>query len=477
MMLDVASVAERVLSPGRFFVAPPNSLRIEHIADECIGWEVFRGHLVDPARGGELVRFEAWNVFVDGPQAPAPSPLLSLKWHGDQQTFYVTRQILVHAFEACEDTPGVILSRPVRKWVAELVATVATTRILTELVVASRTVSAVIGTSRLPITSLESPLPAFSLGELAYLPELPTGGEPRRDPIALLEQALAGGWKRIEQAKSLEIALRAAAAVDVPGVAQALNRYASHAERSANEIPALFRTVFNNVALSPYTQFADRMIGVLLELSSLQQPGTAAILDLFSYMLRHLARHLTAFNLTLFHNMGANYPDALFLDALLRAYTQLIERNSELLLSARDDSDATRHEKRLRRRALRAACLIRLQYTGHRVPDAPTSMGENLRVLPAPFVRVPEEQITGQGKRRRTLFDQQPLDAILGDAGRTAFRDAVSDLQSASELRELGMAVFLDRPLGIFHETGAVDRPLLAYEALEVSTAVLAGST
>src|SRR5262249_50750420 len=127
---------------------------------------------------------------------------------------------------------------------------------------------------------------------------------------------------------------------------------------------------------------------------------------------------------------------------------------------------------RIRRRALRQACLVRKHYEGHRVPDAPTSLGENLRVLPESFVRVPEEQITEAGKRRRKLYAEVPTVDILGEPGTHLLRAATDDLVDTDELRELGMALYLDRPLGVLQDPGEADRtPLASYEAFSRSIA------
>jgi hypothetical protein len=188
-------------------------------------------------------------------------------------------------------------------------------------------------------------------------------------------------------------------------------------------------------------------------------------------MLRQLCRHVTAFDLTLFHNFGANYPDALFLDAILKFYLQFVDAHPDLFITHENDASALAREKRWRRRALRQACLIRKQYEGHRVPDAPTSMGENSRVLPAPFARVPEEQILQRATRRRILFEGDPLQNVLSkELPRRVLQESLVDLSNAAELGELGMAQFLDRPLGIFKQPGEVDRtPLLSYEAFSRS--------
>jgi hypothetical protein len=167
-----------------------------------------------------------------------------------------------------------------------------------------------------------------------------------------------------------------------------------------------------------------------------------------------------------FHNFGANYPDALFLDVLLAAYLQLIKTHPGLFGTTSEGSSATADAKRLRRRALRQACLLRGSYEGHPVPDAPTSMGENARVLPAEFIRVPEEQILHAARRSRRLFERQPLSRLLSEAGRHVLDQSCQDFRHPAEVRELGMALFLDRPLGACKEPGEVDRtPLVSYEA------------
>lgn len=461
MTPDLVRLAvDRALCPGSFFVAPPAKLRIEQVAEESVRWEIFRGHLLEPAHSRETGRFAAWHVFLDSPEARAEAPLLTIRHAREPNAIHVTRQILTAGFEAYEESPGVILTRPVEKWVAELVGTIESPEADADRVAGELEhllFLAVIGTSRLPITSLESPLPDFSLGRLAYLPGLAAGEQPWDDPIAFLARALEGDRPLVEQAKALETALRA------PGdrsPASVLGEV--HGKRRVAE---LLRAVFNGAALSPYTKFVDALVLLVVQLADARWFGPAEALDVLGYMLRHLCRHLTAFDLAVFHSFGANYPDALFLEALLRAYLQLAQRHPDLLF---DPSPSGRR----RRRALRQACLVRRRYEGHRVPDAPTSMGENLRVLPSPFVRVPEEQITQAAKRTRKLFAEQATDELLGEFGRRALAAAVADLDESAELRELGMAVFLDRPLGVRKEPGEVDRtPLVSYEAFSPSIA------
>jgi hypothetical protein len=142
---------------------------------------------------------------------------------------------------------------------------------------------------------------------------------------------------------------------------------------------------------------------------------------------------------------------------LLRAYLNLLTANPDLCLAA---------EGTQLRRALRQGCLARRQYEGHRVPDFPTSMGENARVLPASFGRVPEAQILESSQRKRRLFIDAPTDALLSESARRVLQLSIDELDDPRELRELGMATFLDRPLGALKQPGEVDRtPLVSHEA------------
>ncbi len=250
------------------------------------------------------------------------------------------------------------------------------------------------GTSRLAIASVETPHPAYALGLLAY---------------------------PLDRARLLEARLRAGISIDDPG----------------DDFPALF----NRLALSPWTSLADNLIAAVLRFDRAQER--------LGYMLRHLARHLNAFDLVRFHNRGANYPDALMLDAVLRAYIGLL----------RGDED------QMHRRALRSGWLARRRCEDLPIPDRPTSPGDNLRGLP--FAAVPDAQITDPSTRTRRLFADEPTDGLLTPVARKVLARSIDDLSRDEELRELGTAVFLDRPLGaIAKRQGEPDRTtLLSYEA------------
>ncbi|HND51456.1 MAG TPA: hypothetical protein PLV92_03635, partial [Pirellulaceae bacterium] len=532
MYANIVTAVERALRPEWFFAPPPGSLRIERVENEESTWELFRGHLLDATRTRQRREFALiWHVHLD---AETPSePRISVRFDAEERALHVTRRLLVRGFAAVDAGSNVIETKPVVKWLEELVGSIAQVdeyggvarardagaerydgpdldvdldSLANEL---SRYISlAVTGVSRLPITSVEAPLPEFALGQLAYIPGLDSPitnldrqrdgqcdgqDDARRDAhrgadashgnsIDALWQFALGATPTGAAARALEAGLRAAVG---QGELAALTDLIRATPGGGARALKLVQTMFHEVSLSPFTRWAPNTIGLLDSLSSSDLCDVEGPLDVASHMLRHLVRHLTAYDLVTFHSFGANYPDALWLDSLLRWFLGQLEAHPELATDRSDDSPETLRRKRLRRRALRQAWIVRRQYEGHRVPDAPTSRGENQRVI-AGEPAVPEEQITQPAARRRRLFDDSPSVDLLGPNTRQLLAAALRDLASGtadavrranaderqfdgretSELLELGIATFLDRPFGVLKETGAADRtPMLAYEA------------
>jgi hypothetical protein len=502
---SVRASIDNMLLPGRFFVAAPGRLHIDPRASETLRWEIFRGHLLDSAQTREQQTFESWNVFVESTTEQPATPLLAVLFAPAEQLVHVTRSIETYVQEPYVTEANVILTREIQKWVRELVATIDLTLFdapapppaSTPEPCSAQTFErqlghdlflAVIGTSRLPITSVETPLPGFSLGHFGYFPNARVAGAPpgTTAPMSTSNDLIARGLTResppLERAKLLELVLRAPPADEQPELAERLMAHWHSLEATNADLMATLKTLFNHLALTPYTQFVDRWIDLLLALARPEFLGVEEIVDLLSGMLRSLARHVTAFDLTTFHNQGANFPDPLFNDSLLRAYLQLIEQHPHLFQSSAGDSPALDRRKRLRRRPLRQGWLLRTEYEGHPVPDLPTSRGENRWVLPVPFARVPDEQLTDPHTRRRKLFQNQPAEQLLSDQTRRVLETSLADLAetiqpdriqpASAELRELGMALFLDRPLGLFKQPAEVDRtPLLSYEAFSLTLA------
>jgi hypothetical protein len=75
-------------------------------------------------------------------------------------------------------------------------------------------------------------------------------------------------------------------------------------------------------------------------------------------------------------------------------------------------------------------------------------------------------------RRRRQLFVNDPLPGLLTEQTRSLLLQSVSDLQQIDERIELGLGVFIDRPLGYGKAIGEPDRtPLLAHEAFSPALA------
>jgi hypothetical protein len=456
---DLLAVVADVLAPRHFF-CPGNSLEWASPQIEEAPWEIFQDRLLDGTYTRQRRSFLAWNLFWVEEAGRSGEPILAVKLDAEAGQIHVIRGLNCHVWEGYDAGGNVYLSREVTRWVRELIGTVSLAEVagdedlrgeLTDLLR-----QAVAGVSRLPLTSLESPLPAFSLGQLAYVPNPADGPGPMRSVRELLTRGWAAEGPPSQNVKVLEAALRGSSFAELEEAALTLR---------APTIPPLLRALFNEVALSPWTGFVDNVLAFV-------QRTLAAVdeVDFLGSLLRQLGRHLTAYDLVTFHHRGANYPDALLLDAVLKRFLVLTHTHPELFLVAGEDAPAVQDRKRLRRRALRQGWLLRRHYEGLPVPDAPTSPGENARVLPAPHVRVPEEQILQIGKRTRRLFAGDPLH--LGDQTRAILEEAVRDLHYPLEVRELGMAVFIDRPLGVFKGPAEPDRTLLfSHEAFSPSVA------
>jgi hypothetical protein len=476
----IRSLLAEVLLPGHFFQAGSTCLEWQAAVHEESAWEIFRGRLLDPAHTRQRQSFLSWNVYLRTAAGRSDEPLLSVKLDEAGRQLHVTRSLHCHAWEGYHAGEDVYLSRQTQKWVRELVGTVSLDRFADIDTLRDEVICllfrAVVGTSRLPLTSLEAPLPGFSLGELAYFhrPHLPAAAArtPLQSPAGLIDLALGAHLSRLEQVKWLETFLRAVPPTDLPGAVERLVGRWRELGRQTDEFVPLLCELFNEVSLSPWTDFADKVLAFLGVLEERGLLAPAAVVDGPGRLLRQLGRHLGAYDLIQFHHQGANYPDALLLDALLGAYLERAERHPGLFEESPADSDAVVRQKRLRRRALRQGCLLRCRYEGHLVPDAPTSPGENARVLPAPLVRVPEEQILQPHRRQRRLFADRPLAPRLQGRLRQLLRRSCEDLDHPEELRELGTALFLDRPLGAGKPPAAPDQtPLFSYVAFSPSLA------
>lgn len=473
---EIRHLLSECFAPEHFFLARGKSLEWEQTAEE-LPWEIFKGRLLEPAHSTVTQTFAAWNAYWREQESRSTEPILSLKLDLVHSQVHVVRAIHCYVWEGYDAGGNVFLSRETTRWVRELVGSISlddfksTSHLRDEVV--CQLLHAVVGSSRLPLTSLEAPLPAFTLGQMAYFSGTAGDGEAgfMRSPDDLIRRGLTQDLPRREQVKLLESVLRATPKERLAkSAAHFVARWKEIGNAVADLVP-LFRELFEEVSLSPYTDFVDK---TLLFIDCLEQQGSWTIedrIDFLSWLLRHIGRHLTAYDLVTFHHRGANYPDALLLDAVLKSYLRLIDSRPDLFFSAREVIDQRR--RMLRRRALRQGWLLRRWYAGLLVPAAPTSFGENARVLPPCYPRVPEEEILQPDKRRHRLFENDELGCQWNERAEHVLGQSISDLDHAQELQELGMALFIDRPLGASKNLGEPDQtPLLSYEAFSKSVAL-----
>jgi hypothetical protein len=453
---DLPPLLSSLWQPAHFYLARGLRCAWQFEAEQTLPWELFRGRLLEPRQTRESRTFLAWNIFPVIGDVVGTSPLLSLLLDEAGKSIHVTRGVLSRVWRAI-DAAGGIESEQVEEWVRELVGTLRADDFASrEMFVTEVQIligHAVVGTSRLPLTSLEAPLPQFTFGQFAYVPRTSLEGIDARVPRRHWPELLTASPDQLGdsgRAKLLEILLRSTDNDEVPVIAAAFADWAG-----APRLGLTFRRLFNDVSLSPYTDFVRRAIALL---SAWSLPEAEEI-DVLTALLRQITRHLTAYDLVLFHYRGANFPDALLLDALLGRLVQLAETRREVFLEASPAG-------RLRRRAVRMGCLARVHYEGHAVPDQPTSPGENSRVFPEPFGRVPDEQIEQPQRRTRHLFEEATLTSLLTTALREILTQACRDLAEPAELREGGIGLFIDRPLGFFKAPAEIDQtPLVSYEA------------
>src|SRR5262249_18788077 len=143
--------------------------------------------------------------------------------------------------------------------------------------------------------------------------------DPRPDKPAHSWQELLGSSRGIglgatERAKLLETMLHATPA---EGMADLVTHLAC--PDGGPELLRTLRTLFNETSLTPWTDLTDKSLTLLDELERQQHISTGQTLDFLGSLLCQLSRHLTAYDLVTFHHRGANYPDALLLDAALKA--------------------------------------------------------------------------------------------------------------------------------------------------------------
>lgn len=411
---DITKACEEVFAE-RQFTKPTGEYAIRSAFAEETYWELFLGHALDGTKTRERRQFTTWALFA----GDADEPLLAIRWDVAAGQIHVTRSILSRTHEGYDAGGGVYEVRDTIRRVRELIGTVdlsiTPTAERLRSVLAELTLLGVVGLSRLPLTSVDAPLPEFTLGRLGYC-----------------YQAESGQVAELGRVKQLEFAIRSTPIDNVGSLATG---------RSWLEFTADFRAMFDAVSLSPWTDFISKALSWLRYVDG---PCGIRRFEVLARLIVRIARHLNAYDLVTFHHFGANYPDALLVEACL----------SELLGAPAEARNGVWQQ------GVRAAVLVAAEYANHLVPDAPTSQGEAARVLPPEFQPVPDEQIASPHRRNRRLFkNNAALDV-------STVRDSLVDLEEPAALIEMGTALFIDRPLGVSKHPGEPDHTWLSSHVL-----------
>ncbi len=468
--LALAQEIDATFHPGMFLLAEGVAFEWQAAVAEAIPWEIFQGRLLDGRQCSRFMSVLAWNFFTSDGSPKDREPLLAVEFDPRNREVHVVRGLLCFVWEGYEAGESVIESREVQRWTRELVGTLVLEDFLTleafQQELRSLVWHAVVGTSRLPLTSLEAPLPAFVYGKLHVRLEGTNSETALVGVREWIHQAWPARSGRLTRAKFLEFLLRATPAEHSLGTWRIFADTVGPDPRGREELVPLLSTLFNQISLSPWTSVVPNAVAWLNQSREEGWISTPVLLSFWAELLIKLAEHLTAYDLFTFHYRGANYPDALFLEILLHELERGALEHSELFLETNADG-------RRRRLALVQGWLTESRYEHHPVPDAPTSPGENARVIDPRGGRVPETQILQTLHRTRTLFPASSRLARLDHPSWQPILHAIgADAASADFFESLGTAVFIDRPLGYEKAPAEPDAtPLLAHRTFSSAVA------
>ena len=168
---------------------------------------------------------------------------------------------------------------------------------------------AIVGTSRLPLTSVEAPLPAFSFGKLFYTYRA-AGSEqtaPRRtcgEPAGELNETrpeMPPSWRP----HLLETLLHALPFEEMTSAAALIGQ-------GTTNLPTHLSTMFNGVSLSPWTDWTDKLLAFLKAANLSGVLREEEVVGFLAHVLRQLCRHLTAYDLVTFHHRVRTIPTRCF---------------------------------------------------------------------------------------------------------------------------------------------------------------------
>ena len=128
--------------------------------------------------------------------------------------------------------------------------------------------------------------------------------------------------------------------------------------QSLVDVQHVVYSLFHRLSLSPYTGFVGQLDLSAADMVRADMLGAAAVIDVISYCVAPSGAPLDGVRSERFHHLGANYPDALLLDAMFGEYIGLAARRPDLFL----DETGADHSGggRIRRRG--AATSVALPY-------------------------------------------------------------------------------------------------------------------
>src|SRR4051794_25064501 len=214
-LAEIRGIVASAIQPSHFYRKPGLQLTWNQVEHETIPWELFQGRLLDRRHTREERTFEAWNIHQIEEGQPSAEPLLSVKLDAATSEIHIVRGILCYVQEGYHAGDNVYLTRETIRWTRELTATLALKEDSVASLWSSLTAAlseAVVGQSRLPLTSLESPLPAFTLGELGYFPDAKGSSSGEMNLLRKAEAIFQQPDQAAHASRLLELVLRSTSA-------------------------------------------------------------------------------------------------------------------------------------------------------------------------------------------------------------------------------------------------------------------------
>ena len=254
------------------------------------------------------------------PPADTPDPVLTIRLQ--PSTLHVTRWLHLRIWEAFDDN-GTIGSRETERWVEELVGTGCARRIPRCRCIDEGSPAARFSRFHWTEPAAFSICPAAASRVLTWrnrlLPSFQESEACVSNPCRMFDQLFNPTHAPARTNETARAFLRTASTAELQAEAGiAWGRAQENKPPRTRAKPlAPVALMFNETSLTPYTIRRKTLLFARL-LHERRSLTHAAYIGFLLSLVRQTVFHLTAYDLIAFHHQGANYPDALLLDALLR---------------------------------------------------------------------------------------------------------------------------------------------------------------